>query len=248
MGKKIDRFVLTSVLSVGLFLYFEAAFRNRFVAVILSLLCCMTVLKTLSLLRRQINRTNWQQKRLLRKRSGGYLMEMACMEADEALPIVQELVSDAYDSDAPVSLELLHPSFQLTQSCIFKKWREFRGADRLIICTTGKCSSESRIFASTMKAPKLAIIDGDILSQLIAAHPEIIPSVQSESRQRLLKLNHLAQLIFNRRNAPRGLLFSFSMLVMYVFSGNISYLCASLFLLFTALVSFRRINRPEKLF
>ena len=248
MGKKIDRFVLTSVLAAGLFLYFEAAFQNHVLAILLAVVCCAVILKTLAKLSRLICRTAWHQRKLLRMKSGSTLMQIACMDTEDARQIIQNLISGSYSHEAPVSIELLHPSMQIAETDVFRIWREFRGTDRLIICTSGKCSSEVRSFASSLKMPRLAIVDGDILSQLIAEHPEISLPTQIEKKRQLLKLKHLAQLLFNRRNAPRGLLFSFTMLVMYVFSGNGSYLFACLFLLFTALVSFRRVNRPAKLF
>lgn len=248
MGKKIDRFVLTTILALGLFLYFEAAFQNRIFAILLAMLCCMVILKTLARLSGLFCRSKWHQKRLLRRRSCSTLMQIACMDEDDAHSILQELISSSYGQNLPIALELLHPSNSLSEAGIFKKWRESRGSDRLIICTTGKCSPEARVFASSLKMPQLAVVDGKLLSQLIAEHPEIHFPAQSESRKKLLKLTHIAQLIFNRRNAPRGLLFSFAMLVMYVFSGNTAYLFGSLFLLFTALIAFRRVNRPEKLF
>lgn len=248
MGKKIDRFMLTSILAAALFFYFEAAFQNRPFAILLAVFSCVVVCKLLRRIFRWIGCTSWQQKRDLRRKSSGALIHLACLEDDEALNMISRLLACAYHNDAPIALDVLHPSLQLTREKVFNIWRSHLGDEKLVLCTTGKCTSEVRVFASSLKAPKLAIVDADVLSQLIAEHPELCFPTQSEKKKRLLRMNQFAQLVFNRRNAPRGMLFSFSMLVMYVFSGNLWYLAAALFLLFAALVSLRRVNRPAKLF
>jgi len=82
----------------------------------------------------------------------------------------------------------------------------------------------------------------------MAEYPQTCFTFESEQKRHKLRFNRILQFIFNRQNAPRCILFSFSMLVMYVFSGSIWYLISSLFLLFVALSSLKKSNRPIKLF
>lgn len=248
MGKKIDRFVLTSCMAIALYFYFEAAFENRLLAFLLALFCCIMILKALRRAWAWFDSTAWQQKRRLRRKSGGMLMQLACMEETEAQEHILRLLHAAYGWESPIVLELLHPSTQLSRERIFDAWRSHRDWDKLLVCSTGKCTSETRMFTSSLKSPKVAVVDADVLAQLLAEHPSECIAVQPTKSKRLLQLNAIAQLIFNRKNAPRGILFASSMLVMYVFSGSVYYLFAALFLLFAALVSFRRADRPAKLF
>lgn len=248
MGKKIDRFVLSFFMAAGLYFYFEAAFKNHILAVVLALLSCAVVHKMLSRVQHWFENTAWKQKRNLLRSSTGTLMLLASMEEEEAHEHISRLLRVAYDWDAPISLELLHPSMSLSNGNIFKAWRANRSLEKLVICTTGKCPPEAKVFASTFKSPQIALVDSEILTQLIAEYPEPCFRAEPKRKKRTLQLKRAAQLIFNRRNAPRGLIFAGSMLLMYVFSANIYYLAASLFLLFITLVSLHRRNRPAKLF
>lgn len=248
MGKKIDRFMLTIILSAVLFFYFESVFGNRIPALIASVFVCMLITRLLKRIFKWAKGTPWMQKQNIRRHSKGVLMEFACMEKEEALVKIEALIKTTYGNNAPVELELLHPSTQLTSEKVFEMWRKHRNEQKLVICTTGKCPSEVRIFASGIKAPQVAVVDGTILSQLIAEHPQKYTIPPFEKKRHRLRAGHIARLIFNRRNAPRGILFSFSMLVMYVLSGNLYYLIAALVLLFTVMISLRKSSRPAKLF
>lgn len=248
MGKKIDRFVLTSFMAAGLYFYFGAAFQNHKLAFVLALLSCAVIHKIFSRIQQWFENTAWKQKRNLLRSSSGVLMHFASMNEDEAHETISRLLQAAYGWDAPISLELLHPSMQLSNGNIFKAWRANRSLEKLVICTTGKCPAEAKLFASTFKSPKVALVDSAVLSQLIAEHPEQCFFADTENKSYRPQLKRIAHLVFNRRNVPRGLIFATSMLVMYVFSANIYYLAASLFLLFVTLVSLRRRNRPAKLF
>lgn len=248
MGKKIDRFVLTSVFAAGLYFYFQSAFQNHVLALILALFCCATVIKTLHHIQKWFENTTWKQKRNLRRRSRSALMKFVCMEETAALEHIRRLLMAGYGWSEAIHLELLHPSMQLSHESIFNTWRTHRNTERIVICTTAKCASDAKTFASSLKSPRVALVDGEILSQLIAEHPEECFFDEPGRKRHTLHLRQMLQLILNRRNAPRCLLFAFSMLIMYVFSANIYYLVASLLLLFVALISLHRVSRPAKLF
>lgn len=248
MGKKIDRFVLTSVLAAALFFYFESSFHNGKLAIILALFCCIIIVKALRRLYLLFENTLWQQKRSLRRKSSGMLMQLASMQESEAAKHIQYLLHAGYAWDEPTIIELQHPSLSLSRESVFSVWRNHRGTEKLVLCTTGKCSSEARVFASSLKSPKIAVVDADILSHLLTQYPSEYLSGLSNHQKRRLKLENIMNMILNRRNAPRSLLFSFAMLVMYIFSASKYYLAGSMILLFVVLVSLRRTKWPAKLF
>jgi len=248
MGKKIDRFVFTSILAVSMFFYYESAFKNRALAILLAILSCIMFGKLYRGLKKLLFHTSWHRKQELRRKSGGALMRLACMEREEAHAHISELLKTCYQSSAFVELEQLHPTLQLSSNRIFDLWRAHQEEKELVICTTGVCSSEARVLAQSMKQPKVALLDGAALSQLISEHPHGFYPASEEHIRYKLRMKQLAALLFNRKNAPRCILFSFSMLVMYVFSGNLFYLVFSLALLFVALSSLHHPVRPRKLF
>ena len=248
MGKKIDRFALTSVLAIFLYFYFDSAFGSRMMAVLLSLVCCALIIKAIHRIKRHFFSSSWYQKRELRRRAGSALMHLACMDKEEAHSLIARLIETCYQDNSPIELEQLHPTLQLPSSRVFDLWRMHQHTNELIICTTGICNSETLILAKSLKQPRIAVIDAAALAQLIAEHPHGFYTETCGAKKCRLRLKQLATLLFNRRNAPRCMLFSFSMLVMYVFSGNAYYLAFSLMLLFIALSSFHHPVRPAKLF
>lgn len=248
MGKKIDRFVLTTVFTSGLYFYFQSAFHNHILAISLAFFCCAIIIKTLHHVWRRFENTTWKQKRNLRSKASGVLMRIASMEETTASEYMRRLLMVGYGWNEPFHSELLHPSIQLSRESIFNTWRAHRDVEKIVICTTAKCTSDAKIFASSLKTPRVAVVDGEVLSQLIAEHPEECCLDEPVRKKCTLRIKQLAQLALNRRNVPRCLLFAFSMLTMYVFSANVYYLVASLLLFFIAMVSLRRVNKPAKLF
>lgn len=248
MGKKIDRFMLTSLLAMALYFYFASAFENDTIAIIFALLACVVVRKLFNRIFELVGRTSWLQRRQLRRKAGSALIHLACMEVQEATGLVSSLLKKSYQNDAPLILEQLHPSTNLSQERIFDAWRSHRGLEKLVICTTGKCPSESRALASSLKSPRIAVVDAELLGRLFAEHPEDVFPAACEKHRRRLRMQHVLQLVLNRRNAPRCMLFSFSMLVMYVFSGSFYYLLFSLALLLVVCIQLRHAARPAKLF
>ena len=248
MGKKIDRFVLTSILAAALFFYFQAAFKSNILAIALALFSCMIILRILKSLIKWMSGTKWHRKKHLKRKSSGEIMHLACMEAAKAHICVCALLEKGFQNDAPVILEQLHPTTALSQERIFEIWKMHREQEKLVICTTGKCNSEAKLFSTALSQPKLAIVDAAILSRLISEHPEGFFNAVEECKKSKLRWNHISVMIFNRRNIPRGLLFSFSMAIMYIFSANLWYLAFSMLLLFTVLISLRQTPQPTKLF
>ena len=94
----------------------------------------------------------------------------------------------------------------------------------------------------------MAVIDASALSQLIAEHPDGLYRPEERHERRKLRLKHMLSLILCRKNSPRCLLFSATMMIVYLLGGNVWYLGSAMLLFFTGMVSLRHTNRPAKLF
>ncbi len=251
MGRKIDRFVLTLAAAGGLYLYFLGAVRNRYAAIALALVSCILLRKLLGCAMALLMNGRFMRRRRIRHCASGAVMRLACMDEAEASQRLSNLLREAYGAECPLELIQLHPSTKLPQDRLFEAWRLHRGEAQLAICATCACDADARALASSLKSPKVALVDAGLLRQLIAEYPQGFDcgEAQSPRRRRIAPaLRRAGSLLCNRRNAPRGLLFAAAMLLMYALGGGIAYLIAAMVLLFLALVSFHRAPRPAKLF
>lgn len=253
MGKKIDAFVLTLAAACGFYIYFHGAFHNRAVALILALVCCFVLSKLVRRIAAMVAKGRFMQKRRVRRSACGAVMQLACRDAEEVRERLSELLRASYASECPEALPIeliqLHPSTKLPQDRLFDAWRKHLGQDRLAVCCTCPADSDCRILASSLRSPRVALIDSENLARLIAEHPDGFTCADAAPAKRArLRFKRVASLLINRRNAPRGLVFTFAMLLMYALSANIIYLIAAMVLLFLVLVSFHRAPRPAKLF
>ena len=253
MGKKIDAFVLTLAAACGFYIYFRGAFQSRIAALILALVRCFALVKLTRLLLAIFAKGRFMQKRRVKRCAGGAVMELACRDADDARESLVSLLRASYASECPdalpVELIQLHPSTKLPQDRLFDAWRKHLGQERLAVCCTCPADADCRILAASLHAPKVALVDSGTLSRLIAERPDgFLCRDAAPAKRARLRLRRVASLLINRRNAPRGLLFTLAMILMYVLSANVIYLAAAMVLLFLVLVSFHQAPRPAKLF
>lgn len=247
MGKKIDGFVLTLALAGALYFFYRGAFESRILALALALLTCAVVCKFLRRLWRLISRGKWLQRRRIRKSAGTVAMQIACLPGEEARKKLETLLKTRYEGDYAVELIQSPPSGALSQRELFEVWKAHRGEAQLAVCVTCDCDQACRMMGSGLRQPRLALIDAELLSQLVAANPGVLELPQ-ETQRAPQRLRRSLSLLFNRKNAPRCFLFSAAMLTMYVFSASLSYLISSMALLFFGLASLHRAPQPAKLF
>ena len=253
MGKKIDAFVLTLAAAGGFYLYFRGALHSRIAALALALVCCFVLTKLIRRVMAILAKGRFMQKRRVRRCAGSAVMQLACLDTDEVREKLSNLLRASFNGECPemlpVELIQLHPSTKLPQDRLFDAWRVHRGEERIAVCATCPADADSRILASSLRAPRVALIDSNALAQLIAEHPEGFNCADATPVKRLrLRLSRVSALLINRKNAPRGILFTFAMVLMYVLSANIAYLIAAMVLLFLVLASLHRAPRPAKLF
>lgn len=248
MGKKIDGFVLSVLVAFALYLYFCRWIGNHTVSLLLSALSYFLISKLIRKLYLHISDSALMQKRRYRKQAGSAVMHLACMEEDLAHQQLSELLKQSYDCDATMELVQWPPSSTLTQEKIFDLWKVHRGEDQLVICASCASDSNCKSMCASMKQPKIALLDANALAQLFAEHPQWYPKEPGAVPKRKHRFKQLGALLFQRKNAPRCLLFSAVMLMMYLLGGRISNLIASLALLFLALSALKRPSRPSKLF
>lgn len=248
MGKKIDGFVLSVLAAAGLYLYFFHITGKHTAALLMAGIAFLLMAKLLKRTLALIGGSRWMQKRRFRRQAGSTLMRLACLEYESARETLAELLKKCYDCDAPLELIQAPPSASLSQERIFDLWKAHRGEEKLIICTSCTGDSACRSLSASLKQPKIALLDGNALAQLIDEHPQFQPSEQPAAKLKRRRLIQLGALLVQRRNAPRCLLFSAVMLLMYLLGGRLSNLIASMALLFLALTALRRPSRPAKLF
>ena len=248
MGKKIDLFVLQVALAAAFYLYFRGAFKNRILALALALLCCFVLLRLGKKLYSLLKNCSWMRRRTVRRGAHGAVMRLACMPEEEALSALRALLEKCYGALPTLALVQQHPSLRLSEERVFEIWRAHRGSTQLAICSTCRCDDPCRALAASLRAPRIALVDASALEQLICEHPEGLVAPREKAVRARLHIRRAAQLLVNRKNAPRNLLLAASMLLLYLFSGSAVYLFCALALLLLALISLRHAPRPSRLF
>lgn len=251
MGKKIDRFVLTVIAMAGFYFFYQQAFHMRALSLMLSIISSLVLRKLVRSILNLLNQSRIFRRKRMRKCACGAMMRLACLPDSEAQMEMETLVRKIYKGDYAVAVIQAHPSEKLNTQSLFELWKShYQKQERLVICATCAADTDCRLLACSLKAPRVALLDSAALVQLMAEHPEGMcadeaPSPRARLRQRM---RHASYLLINRKNAPRGFVFSISMLALYLLSGKIWYLISALFLLFLVLASLRKASRPVRLF
>ena len=172
MGKKIDLFVLHVALAAAFYLYFRGAFQSRAVALALALLCCFVLLRLGKRLLALLKNCSWMRRRAVRRGAHGAVMRLACLPEEEAQSAVRALLQKCYGAVPELALVQQHPSLRLSEERVFEIWRAHRGRAQLAICATCRANDPCRALASSLRAPRVALVDASALEQLICEHPE----------------------------------------------------------------------------
>lgn len=247
MGKKIDGFIATLLPGAALWLYLSQRMENRAIVLALSAAACILFGKLFRKISALLLNTLPLRRRNARKNAGGAVLRLAALPAENALRDIRSLMEKCYPGE-DCALEIIqqHPALKLSEGAVFQAWKKHAGEDRLAVVASCRAEPAVRAFAAGLSAPRVSLVDSDMLSQMIAEHPEgLIPEKATRSR---MHLRHAANLLLNRRNAPRNLLLAASMLMMFLLSSNYFYLGAALCLLALCFLSLRRKLRPRKLF
>lgn len=248
MGKKIDTFIISILAAAAFYFFYQRAFTNRLISALLAFLSFIVLQKTLRMLNRACSRMGWLKRRRLCRNARGAMLSLAALPGEEALKKLEALVKACYGGVQEIVLFQSHPSLILPPQRVFEAWKQHRGRERLVICTTCTADAACRRLAAGLKQPRIAIIDAGQLSQMIAEHPNGFTFEKCPAAKLRFQLSHITGLIFNRRNAPRCILVSLAMLGLYLLSARTAYLAAAGALMFAALASFRRVQRPARLF
>ena len=246
MGKFIDRVALTSLLAGALYLFFMSAFRSIPLAAASAFLA-MALLKKLS---RRFPEDGFQKKRRARKEAADALEEWAFQNPDEARENVVKLLSRAYPGqmdDASLSLVSRHPSGgHVTVDDVTNEWKRRRGGERAVIVAFSKADDRAYALARALQNPRVRLIDGPQLTELIARHPPEKKSPPGAIKKggRMKALLRAA----GRAKAGRCLASGALMCLVYLITGMSTYLVAGALLLLIAGVSLRGRKTPTTLF
>ena len=250
MGKKIDHFVLSAATAAALYFYFQNAFHSRPVSVVLAFICTVLLSKLFHGFLSLIRRSSLMQRRHIRRCASGAMMRLACMPRAQAQVLLENLLRQDYSGEYAVDLIQSHPSAMLSRQQVFELWKAHLDQQRLVICATCPADSGVRLLASSLKSPRVALMDSAALAQLIAEHPSgMLPEKEIPCRKSIRhRFQQIAARLINRRNAPRSLLIAVSLFILYLLSGKTYYLISALSLVFLALISLKHASRPAKLF
>lgn len=249
MGKKIDRFVLTIGFAGVLYMLLRRQIANDAICILFAVLICCICTRLLRKVCGALQKCSYLQRAQIRRHSSGAIMNLACGNEEQVRNNIACMIHKVFQDDSTLEVIQYPPSSGLDQQILFECWKKHRGESKLIICATCKCDQQVRILASSLKNPKIALLDADGIKNIIAHCPEEMNLHEEESKvSGTARFQKIALLLFNRRNAPRCLLFSMSMLGIYLLNGRLVYLVASVLLLFCVFVSFHMRKRPLKLF
>lgn len=249
MGKKIDAYCLTVLMAICYYLYFFQATQGQIVSLLAALFCCVITRKTIKRIYKHLINSKRMKKQRYCKQAKSIIMELACAEPASTCERLQTLLKKSFQEHYCMELIQAHPDEKLTASAVFHCWKQHRNEEKLLICATCNCEAEVRMMASSLCAPRVAIVDAAQLKRLMAEHPAEFPLSDTKKKFncKLLKWR-LIERLFNRRNVPRCILFGFSSILMYILSGNVLYLFSTMFLFIITLFSLRHSSKTPKLF
>ncbi len=239
MGKKIDRIAGSALLAVGLYLFYIAAFRSIWLAIVCALASVFLIRRAFSGL---VGRLPKREK--LRARARSTLAGWARLDAESLRAQAAELLEKAYPGQAEgaqIAALARHPDgAPLSVDALLDAWRG-KTCARLIVVSTVAAEPAALAYAATLKAPDVRLIDGAQLTELLARHPQ--PAETAQPHQRRARKWPLG-----RDRAPRQLLFGLLLLGMYLLIGNALYLGAALLSLLFAGLGLRKPPTPNRLF
>lgn len=249
MGKKIDAYFLTVLVAICFYLYFFQATQKTIPSLVAALICCVIIVKTFKRVLKNLSNSKHLRKRRYRKHAKGMIMELACADPENTSARLKSLLENNYQEHYNMEFIQSHPDEKLTHNAVFQGWKKHRGEDKLVVCATCRCDTDVRMMASSLRSPRVAIIDAEQLKCMMAENPKEFPISKSKTAFSCkFFIWKLRKHIFCRRNAPRCILFALSSILMYIISGNIIYLCSSMFLFIIAILSLRHVSGSAKLF
>ena len=248
MGGFIDKITLNTLIAVGYYLLFMAAFGSIPLACALAFVCSALTHKLLCGLKCRIQGGRRMQRKALRRRIDALIDEWTLSEPPhgQIAETVKKLYPECAEDDTAVCI-LPRPAAcpPLEGGTCFDLWQAHRREDRLLIVCTGRVSPTAFTLAQALSAPRVRILDRSLLAAALEKRPDLVPETQPKSaplRRKRIRFS------VDRKHAPRSLLSGTMLLAMHFLLGNFLYLLIGLALITAALLAFRRARIPEKLF
>lgn len=222
MGKWIDRAVLVTLTAFGLYILFLQAFGSVYAAAGLSFAC------TLMIVRRRSHRG--ARYLLTRMQAETILQKLAYGDDGEAHSRIARLTGC---SEEELVYLAKHPTASVGMSDVFGAWKSNRDKPRLVIAAPCYADSRARAFAKTLREPSVEIADASRLIPQLRKHG--LDGLQSDRLSaRLSRMKKFFSDAPSRRPWPKNLLTGLFLLLLYLISGNILYLIASMVMLLLA--------------
>lgn len=225
MGKWIDRAVLTAFIAAALYLLFLSAFGSVLASAGMSFTCCALL----------IHARRKKPQRMTRQQAKTLLECWAYGPDDEAKRRIESLTDL---SDAKLIYLPKHPTAVLSTSDVFSAWKAGRGEQKLVLAAPCHTDGRARTFAHTLQHPDVTILDSSRLIPLIRKSG-LTASGTPHPRYRLHRLCTLMAELPRRRPWYKSLASGAVLMLLYLFSGSVSYLFLATAMLFISGVSLR---------
>ncbi len=247
MGKILDKLIFSALLAIGFYFFYHGTFSSPALCIALAMLSCAVCRGLIRKIGARIGRARWMQARRFRKNARGIQMQLALIDQKEANSIAASLIQRAYNSECTACILQKHPSSTVSEDILFDLWKAHSGEEKIAVLATCRMSDACRAMAAGLQKPRMILFDGDAVTDLLAAHPDLCPDAAQNPPVRLrLRLHRLKSAAFNRKNAPRCIMISISMLAMHLLTRSIPYLICGCALMLTAILSLARRSAPAK--
>ena len=244
MGRRIDRFVLTTLLAGALYIFFTNAFRSIPVAAAAAFVS-MAILKKLS---SKLPRERFGRKRRDLADAHAECESLSLGQKEDAEIRIREILLKAYGKlpdGTQLRIILRHPAgTKLSADDIAEIYRELRGCSKALIVSTANADTGAYTLAEKLEEPKLRLIDGAQLAKLIAVHDPRPSASKPAKRKSFSAFKAAAAKVKTGKCVGTAVM----MLILFSLNGALAYLIGALIMLFLAGVSIKKRRIPEELF
>lgn len=235
MGRKIDRAVISIAAAFALYAVFVGATGSIFAAVIMTFI-------SMCLMRKLLGRFSGRDPASARLRSARAVIERLSFSHD-AEELLEKFLRDAYpEITGGMQLHFIirHPSQRVTAEDIACICRTLHDCPAVCIAAIPPADAAAHALAARLRGPEIKLIDGEKLSSMMAARPDMVPHAdvhftEAPNGGRAHRVMEAA----SRAKWSKCALTGAFMCLLYFPTGAVSYLIGGCVLLFIAASAFR---------
>lgn len=245
LGKRVDRFVLLTLLSGALYLFFMSALHS----IPLAAASAFAALALLKKLKPRIPESPRARRREARRAAEKKLEQLALDDPEDAERRVRQIVERAYPhelAEVPMELLLRHPAGRpVSTDELIGFWKRHRGADKLLVIALPAADNRTQETVSRLSGPQIRLLDGKQLTALIMRQPPKPPQTVAAEK------THTARRLFQaacRARTGKCALSGGGLCLLFFVTGVPTHLVSGLLLLLIACFSLGNARAPKRLF